>query len=212
MKKNIITLLILLAVGYGLSVSGQTVPEFMVTWKANNYVPSSYQGKILPIADTEIDVAVELIDGGRLANLSRSEIRWLINNDFQKFGNGMQAISFNVDILKGDQIVDITISYRGQNLNHRLIIPVTAPKVAIVGGPNIFQSLLYFFNISKPSNAEFTWEANGVTVLGSGSTPDIINLDFSSVPEGGSIDLNVIVQNPLKLLEISSQLLNFVKK
>lgn len=190
----------------------QVSPELMITWKAGNYVPPDYPGKVLPVGGAKIDVALELIDGGKLADLSRVEIRWLINGNTQRSGRGLKTTSFNADLFRGDQVVDITLpNYRGQNIVGRVIIPLTAPEVAIVGGSEIFQTIPYFFNISRPSDAGYIWTANGVGVIGAGDNPDIINLDLKDVPIGGSVDLSVMVQNFANPLEIADKTIQFIK-
>jgi len=190
----------------------QALPEIMLTWKADNYVPPDYPGKVLPIGDTRIDVSMEVIDGGRFADVSQLEIRWLINGNTQRTGRGLKSVSFNANGLKVNQVVDVTVAnYRGVNIEDRLIIPLATPEVAVAGGPTVFQALPYFFNIARPSDAKYTWTANGFSVSGAGANPNIIDLDLENVPIGAPVNLVVLVQNPLKILEIASRSIQFIK-
>lgn len=190
--------------------SAQTVPEFMVTWKANNYAPSNYQGKVLPVADTKIDVAFELIDNGRFADLSQREIRWFLGGKLQQSGIGIKNLSFNADRFKGNQVVDIEIvNYRGSKLTKKLVIPLAIPEVSIIGNLGNFRALPYFFNFQNFSQARFTWLANGVETSETGEDSDVLDLNTEELPAGTIIDLRVRIQNLLKPLEIAEKSISF---
>lgn len=196
---------------FGFSdVSAQAVPEFMATWKANSYVPPDYLGKVLPTGGTRIDMALELIDNGQLADLSQIEIRWLANNDIVSSGKGLKTFSFAADQFKGDQTVNITIpSYKGNSLAKKVIIPLAKPEAVITGGPSLFSALLYFFNISGLSQVQFTWSANGVETPGIGKTPDILNLNLENLPKGTEISVGVRAQNVFNALEMANKSIRF---
>ncbi len=214
--KKISSLLILVSIFYFLvsnSGNAQTLPEFMLTWKAGNYAPSDYQGKTLPTDGTKVDVALELIDGGRLADLSTTKVRWLVNRKLSASGSGLKNFSFTVDRFRGDHAVEVTlVDYKGQNLTKRIVIPVVSPEVAIGGGPNVFRALLYFFNIQNLSQMKITWSANGNEAGGSVENPDILNLDTTGVPSGTEINLELTVQNLLKPIETATKSIRFVKQ
>ena len=53
-----------------------SVPELILTWQAQNYAPASYEGKRLPTGNTIIAAAVELIDGGKVINLSNNVLHF----------------------------------------------------------------------------------------------------------------------------------------
>ena len=94
-----IGILALLVVGYWLaiSVNAQVRPEFLITWRASNYAPSDFAGKILPIPGSALTAALEIIDGGRIADLSQTEIRWSVNNKIGQSGKGIKTFSFLID-------------------------------------------------------------------------------------------------------------------
>src|SRR3989338_4500294 len=93
-------LILILVVGYWLLVVGQakaqTPPEFLVSWRALNYVPADYQGKIFPTKSTRVEAAFDLIDKNKVADLSRNEIAWYLNNNFLRSGVGLKTIAFDV--------------------------------------------------------------------------------------------------------------------
>ena len=55
-------------------------PQFMVSWQAQSYAPSWYQGKIFPTKGSRINVVFELVDGGKIADLSKLKVRWYLND------------------------------------------------------------------------------------------------------------------------------------
>lgn len=188
----------------------QTVPEFMVTWKAANYAPADYQGKVLPAAGTRVDIAMELIDGSRLADTSRSTISWNVNGQFQKSGVGLKNFFFTADGAKGDQLVRVSLPYKGRVIDKQIVIPLAAPRVVITGGPDIFKALLYSFNFSSPTQAKITWTVNGAATEGAGNNPEILTLIGTS-PSGTPVNIGVEVQNLLKPLEVARRSMNFIQ-
>ncbi|MDO8466990.1 MAG: hypothetical protein Q7S83_02505 [bacterium] len=210
--------LVLLALGYALLAipgAAQIVPEFIVTWRADSYVPPQYLGKALPGNETNIDLALEILDGGRLANLSDKEIRWLINGDALKSGTGLKNISFIAEGVMGDQEVEVTvIGYKGgEPIAKSLIIPMTDPEAAIYSGENTFRALLYFFNIKNLQQALINWSANGLAPEQSNpAQPDILNLDTSGFPVGEDIEIQLQATNSKDPLETAGASITVTKK
>lgn len=195
------------------SSAAQQAPEMMLTWKANNYAPADYQGKILPADGTKVDMALELIDNGKLANLSGIEVRWFVNKKLSASGLGLKNFSFVADRFRGDQAVEVNlINYKGQNLTKRVIIPVVSPEVVIDDGPDVFKALLYFFNIQNLSQMKITWSANGIETSGAVENPGILNLDTAGLPSGTNINLEVTAQNLLKPIETATKSVTFLTK
>ena len=217
MTKNVIkfftTLAVMVMVMVIVSSSGnaQALPELMLTWKAANYAPPDYAGKVLPTAGTRVDLALEVIDANRLADISRSNISWSVNGEFQQSGVGLKTFSFNANGAKGDQLVTASLTYKSRSLDKQIVVPTADPEVAVVGGPDIFQALMYFFNLSSATQAKFTWTVNGDAVEGSGSNPDVLTL-VGDLPAGTPVAIRVDVQNLLKPLEIATRSVNFVEQ
>ncbi|MBI2024520.1 MAG: hypothetical protein HYT03_00295 [Candidatus Harrisonbacteria bacterium] len=206
-----IKIFLTLGIFVALVVNAQVAPELMVTWKANSYAPSAYQGKILPSNGSKIDVAVELIDRGSLANLTNVEIRWYVDGQFRESGNGLKNFSFNANQVLGDQEIRVMIpSYRGVELRKTIIIPLAAPEV-IIESPypsnavsalmTTFRALPYFFNFPNLNQASFSWAANGISSRGTVADPDLLNLNLEDLPSGANVNLEVTVSNLLKPIE-----------
>ena len=157
-------------------------------------------------------MALELINSGKIANLSAKEVRWLINGDELKSGIGLKNISFVTNGFRGDQEVEITImDYNGVNLEKLVTIPVVRPEAVITGGPGIFKALPYFFNVQNTNQLKFVWSANGVTATGLVNDPTKLSLDTSGLPTGSDIAVGVTVQNISKPTELASQKITFFK-
>ena len=208
--------ILLLATGYTLMTSipanSQTIPELLVTWKSNDYVPADYQGKILPAPGSTVNLALELIDNGKIADLSQNEIRWSVDAKLGGSKLGMKNFSFTVgEFDRDDKNIMITVlNYRGQTLEKLLTIPLADPEIAIqrLNSDN-FQAKPYFFNIIALNQLSFRWLANNQSPKGFAENPDILELDLSQAPIGSPINLSVDIFNKSNPLERASGLLNF---
>ena len=210
MIKTLANILTISAIGYAVLASGQTTPEFMLTWKAANYAPPEYQGRGFPASDTRVDVALELIDSGRLADLSGVNVRWYANNSLQKSGAGLKNFTFNADGVRGDQAIRVVINgYRGLALEKTVTIALASPEVVIDGGPNTFRALPYFFNFGDVRKADFTWSANGAEVAGDPNSPDVLLLDTRDLAPGTEISLEATIKNVFRALESASESIRF---
>src|SRR3989338_8026257 len=97
------------------SVDAQTaLPQFLVSWQAQSYAPARYQGKIFPTKGTPIVISFELIDNGKIVDLSKTAVRWYINDELVKNednGLGIKSLQFNLP------------DYAGQETEIRIAIP-----------------------------------------------------------------------------------------
>ncbi len=194
------------------SATAQQQPEFLLTWKSDNYAPPAYQGKILPIDESKIEVALELIDGGKIASISGHQINWLINNDELKSGVGLKNISFPANGRRGDQLVEVTIkNYRGVDLEKRLEIPVANPEIVISGGPTTFEALPYFFNVKNLGELLISWSANGQRAAGLVDNPTVLELETSQLPTGSEIVIKANASNSKKPTEVANKTIIFKK-
>ncbi|MEK7640889.1 MAG: hypothetical protein AAB389_02745 [Patescibacteria group bacterium] len=192
--------------------TAQQAPELMVTWKSDNYAPSAYQGKILPIDGSKVEVALELIDGSKIANISGKQINWLINNDELKSGIGLKNISFVASGRHGDQVVEITIkNYKGSDLEKRLEIPLASPELIITGGPSIFEATPYFFNVKNIGELLISWSANSQPATGLVDNPAILEINTSDLFAGSEVVIKVTARNSKKATEGASKTIIFRK-
>lgn len=223
-NKFAIQILIALAIGYWLlavgKVGAQQAPEFLVTWRALNYVPADYQGKSLPSNSTPIEISFDLIDSGRIVNLSRSEIRWSVNDQLLRAGVGLKSIQFTND--GSDQAVRITIlDYNGNNLDKFVAIPSTRPEMVIDArstnkplelGDHIFQAIPFFFNTANTNELSFDWKLNNSSVSGAADNPNflVLNIKSPATPQESEINVSVTAKNMINELETATGRLNFL--
>lgn len=202
-------------------VNAQTAaPQFLVSWQAQSYVPAWYQGKIFPTKGTPIAISFELIDKGKIADLSKTAVRWYINDELVKNednGLGIKLLRFNMGDYAGQETeVRIAIpDYKGNQLDSIIRIPSKAPEVIIKStylgqriqaGEASFEAIPYFFNIKSLDNLSFDWLANGEKTDSYADNPWLLKLSIDSqAPAGYQINLRAVVSNLLNQLELASR-------
>ena len=188
--------------------SAQIAPEFMITWKSNSYVPASYAGKIMPTRNTPINISLELKEDGKLANLSKNEVRWFVNNKLKQSGVGLKNFTFAPELTANQpQIIRIAIiNYRGTDLTKTIAIPLANPEVVVTSiGANVFKAFSYFFNIDKINDLKWEWSANNIKATGTAQEPDVLTLDIQGGRLGDTVDLKLtVIQDILNSLETAS--------
>ncbi len=186
-------------------------PQFLVTWQSGGYVPSSYTGKTLPVPGATVRVSLELIDGGKLANLSQQEIRWYRGINLFYKGIGAVTSSFAVEPtdIGGMNLRIVVVGFKGVDSEKTIFIPVVSPEL-VVDAPYVdhripphagFTALPYFFSVSTISSLSFNWTANGIGTSGEAGTPSALQLDTSRGSSGTQILLTAHVANKLNPLE-----------
>ena len=214
-------LIIILLVTYSLiansfQASAQTSAEFLVSWQAKNYTPSEFKGKALPSRGSQVNASFELIQDGKLVNLSKTEVRWFLNKKLEKSGLGLKTISFFIPrAATGGQFLKISLpAYKGAKLEQSVFIPLAEPEIVIdapypdgriTAGNNIFTLLPYFFNnIITPQQLSVRWEANNLPAVAESESPHVLNLDASLGKSGEQIRLTVAAVNSLDDLEFAN--------
>ena len=214
-------------------------PQFLASWRTFNFAPNGFEGKLLPIENSIVRVAFEIIENGKIADLHDKEIRWIIDGERKKVEKALQTYSFLASRLGGSheeiriQIPDYEVSPPGastierlqrQNqsgLDHVLKIPVVEP-VAVLGssGRNsdvlpspsavTLQAKPYFFNVYSQKDLRFDWTVNGGKVTGEPANPGSLKINLGR-PEtkSASLEVSLSVTNPKKRMEFASGSLNF---
>ncbi len=215
---------IFLFLSFFINIAGaQTVgsqPQFLVSWKADNYAPSWYSGKISPTKNSKIDITFELIDNGKIADLSKLKVRWYINDKLvlnEKNGLGIKSYSFNVNDYAGqDTEIRITIlGYKnGKQIDKIITIPVVFPE-AVISTPyadlqiNTGNTLLiaypFFFNISDLKNLYFDWNVNNRRIeIDDINRQQIMDLNIDQrAPSGFVADIKLTIRNLLDEMEFA---------
>ncbi|MCX6702481.1 MAG: hypothetical protein NTW60_01265 [Candidatus Wolfebacteria bacterium] len=204
------------------SVNAQTSqPQFLVTWKTKTYAPAWYQGKILGTKDSGVQIGFELIDNGKSADLSKTIVRWYINDQVKQNENnglGIKNLNFQIPDYRGQE-TSVRISlpdYKGTALDKIVKIPVAAPETVIdwphlnryiSAGDNYFAAAPFFFNVADLNSLSFDWSLNNQTFPGDTNEPWTLKLDIDStnMPQDFIINLNSTVKNYQNEMEFASQ-------
>lgn len=227
MKKNLFTILIFTFSIWHFA-GAQTKPQFLVSWQAQNYAPSWYQGKILPTKGTPINISFELIDNGKIADLSKTTVRWYVNDNLvlnENNGLGIKNLKINIPDYSGGQteIRIVVLDYLKNGMIDKLIeIPVKGPE-AIINAPyadgkiktgsSVLNLFPFFFNIKDTHSLSVDWSVNGQKPSGSAGNPYVLNLNVGSeTPKDTAINISVSLKSILKDLEFASQSVNLVIK
>jgi hypothetical protein len=206
---------------FSIFANAQTSPQFLISWQADGYAPSWYQGKILAINGTPIEISFELIDNGKLADLSKTKVRWYVNDKLIKNENdglGIKSFKITAPDYAGQEteIRIAVVDYKaGETLDEIVTIPVVNPEAVInapypdrkIGtGPSIFQVIPFFFNVKNLIGLSVDWSANEQKTEGLTGNPYLLNLNIGpETPKGTEIKISALVKNFLKELEFVSK-------
>lgn len=187
-------------------------PELIVTWKADNFYPTTYTGKAIPSFGTKIYVAVEAFQDGKLLDISKSVIEWRKNRE--RIQQGMGQKETVVVFSENDEInfVSVSVKWNGGSIEKNITIPVAKPKLILelpyansTVQKNTDISITatpYFFNAKSFSDLSFSWQI-GALKRGTGSDNKIIiNTGNPSIASERIVTINGYVQNRRSLLEI----------
>jgi hypothetical protein len=201
--------------------NAQTSFQFIISWQADNYAPSWYQGKILAVNGTPIEINFELIDNGKLADLSKTKVRWYINDKLmknEKDGLGIKVLKFVNSDYAGQEteIMISVVDYKGgEPLEKIITIPVVKPEVIIrvpyadrkiSAGLSGFEAIPFFFNIKNTGSLSIEWSTNEQKPEGALGNPWLLNLNIEpQTPSGTEIELSILIKNLLKGMEFASK-------
>jgi len=202
-----------------ISASAQATPQFLVSWQAESYVPSWYQGKVLATKGSAIKVSFELIDNGKIADLSKKKVRWYINDKLvqnENKGLGLKSYSFIADDYPGqDTEIRITIvDYKDEVLDKIIVIPIVSSEAVIdapytnreiKSGRNSFFAYPFFFNIKDLNKLSFEWLVDNQAAE-AGDNSAILDLNVDSLaPKGFEINVKLTIKNLLDELSFASK-------
>lgn len=193
-----------------ISASAQTAPQFLITWRSHNYAPSWYQGKVLATRGSWVDVSFDLIDNGKIVDLSKKKIRWYVNDDLRRNeddGLGIKNYYFGVDDYARDDIEVriVVVDYAENEIGQMVIIPLANPEAVIdapysgnrvPSGTSIFKAYPFFFDINDLSKLSFDWMVNGRPAESASENADALKLNIDKLaPSGFGIDVRATIKN-----------------
>ena len=206
-------------------------PQFFVSWSADSFTPSWYEGKAFPTKGSKVNVSFELVsqnsaDFGKIVNLSSSQIRWYINDSFYIQQNGLNSLTFTNNSFPNSTIkvrisAEVTNPSDGNSslVNKYVTIPVASPKVIIsskdfsrILGPNSAVNLTaapFFFNVDSINNISAIWNVSGQQSDKNAENPFSLVVKFGQNIFPGPITVNINAQNIKDVLETAVSSLGF---
>lgn len=174
----------------------------------------------MPKQGSEIVASLEIVENGKIANLSKQTIYWYLDNNFIKGGQGIQDILFTASKPAGGshnlriQLPD----FKGNPLIKTLDVPIVRPEVVIeapypykkISGSKI--NLLgkpYFFNAQNQSIFNFNWTVNDRVPDRVGS-PQNLEINLESSGGGGVLNISLDIQNQERTLESAFKTISLV--
>lgn len=210
MKKVLFFTILITLSGISVQSYAQNAPtsgvNILLTWKAGTYVPADFDGKIMPTSNSLITASAELIDNGKIVDLSKQNVYWYQNNNFLAGGVGKQTVSFKAPDITGGTfslMAEIPNYSKGDQLK-TIDIPVVRPEIVIESpfpsdkfsaSPLKLAAQPYFFNTDSPSRLNFNWTVNGQSPSGA-ENPQVLNVKFNSMQPQSTLSISLSAQNP----------------
>lgn len=166
--------LCLVAVGAAFGVQAQTsLPDIILSWQAQTYVPTAFPGKALPIPNSLVVMSVDMLQGGKFVDLSSQSIEWYVNEEPFRAGRGLRQISVGIPNLLGNRKLKVGVrlpDYGDGFLGKTVEITSASPKIVVespypknrVGVSFSLFATPYFFNIVSPLDLAYSWKIAGV--------------------------------------------------
>ncbi|MCL5017082.1 MAG: hypothetical protein M1155_00230 [Patescibacteria group bacterium] len=239
-KKNASSLAYLAILGMliGSSANAQVAPnipsitttpinpnfDFLISWRATNYVPANYPGKVMPTIGSSVEVSFDCLDQGKFVDLSEQNILWYLGDNLLQSGVGLKSVKFTVNQVNPQISISIPkykdAKYPMGDLEGLTTIPTTQAKAVINApypartikvGTNPLQAIPYFFNVSDPSQLNISWNVDGSDVSGQSGNPSILNLTTTTQGNpavGANTGINITIQNPASYYEFARNYVN----
>lgn len=212
---RVICLAIALVGSFGFSATHTYAgTEFMTSWSAKTYAPAWYTGKVFPVYQSFVTVAFELVENGKMVDLSKTIVQWYVNDTMlrnETNGLGIKKFTLYNQQYNGD-IINVKIAipnYKGSALQKTIDIKVKNPEVVIdvpyfekrvpKGDATVF-AWPFFFNATRASELGLQWNTEGAPqpgVLGEALTVKV----GDDVSVGTQYRIGATIGNKKKPLE-----------
>jgi hypothetical protein len=190
-------------------------PKLLVTWSARTYTPADYAGKVLPSMGSEITVSFDLIQNGKLIDISSYPILWYLDNHFIQNNEGTHTITLTIPPGEERREMRIEVSdYPGGTLSYGFFIPVARPEAVIEWdspSQESSRSLVelsarpYFFNTSGIGGLKYLWKVNGVAPKNA-DNPQVLYVHIpENTPNQTPLIVDLSIQNVANIFEFGSK-------
>ena len=199
----------------------QSQTQFLVSWKAINYVPADYLGKIFPSQGTPIEVSFDLVDKNKIIDLSKYQIYWNLDNSPLTSGLNLKSVQFKATQYGGNShSLRITVAnYNNDNLDYIIDIPTSLPESVIDTRSNqgtfslgnyLLRIRPFFFNVTSLQNLTFDWLVNSKPAEGVKDNPSFLGLNLESPgkqTQQTQLIISADVKNFFNQLETASKIM-----
>lgn len=187
--------------------------QVLITWKAADYAPAEYAGKVLPGSNSPIIASVQIIERGKPVSIAGKTIRWYLDGSLIQTTTGNPTIVFAAPGRAAPSSFELSVQipnypihpFRDELLFGATVIPMTGREVAIEapypgrmfsGSEFTVQGVPYFFNVKDPAPLAFTWTVNG-TVVTSTEDKELLTVRFRRAPAPNtSVNVRLTVRDP----------------
>lgn len=190
--------------------------DFVTDWQTKTYVPAWYGGKAFPVHQSFITIGFELIENGKVADLSKTAVRWYVDDKLLKNeANGLgirQLIVFNKKYRNDVLGIKIAIpDYKGQSLVKLFDISVKDPEVVVdvpyenrkvARGDDLFYAWPFFFNAANANDLSVQWTVDGNALqTAKASDPRLLFSAGNEPRDGAKSTIEATITNPIKIVE-----------
>ncbi|MBI2623300.1 MAG: hypothetical protein HYW65_01870 [Candidatus Liptonbacteria bacterium] len=161
----------------------QTEPQVIISWQAHTYTPPGYAGKALSTGGSKVSASLDVLHGGKLADLSGETFYWYLNNRLISRGRGLTSVSLRApEELRGSFSLRVeALSYRGGALLRAVNIPIVRPEAVLaapfpdakVSSPLSLRGIPFFFNVTDPLELVTRWTVNGAPASQTGNPTEL---------------------------------------
>lgn len=200
-------------------ISGSPVhaaTEFMTNWQARTYVPAWYEGKVFPTYESDIMVSFELLEDGKIVDLSDTAVRWYVDGKLLKNelnGLGIKKVLV-INKKYGGDVSEIRISipnYKGSSQEKMITVPIKTPEAVIEApyfkkrvekGVSTLRVWPFFFNTAKASTLNLRWVVDGIDVRPQNANDTELAFTVENdTPPGRRSTIEAQLVNPRKAME-----------
>lgn len=200
----------------GIAGKAHAEVDFLTSWHTKTYVPAWYEGKAFPTYQSFVSVNFELVENGKMADLSKTAVRWYVDDKLLKNEtNGLGIRQMTVFNKKyGGDLLGIKIvipDYKGQALTKLLDIPVKKPEVVIdapyfqkkiAKGDHAIYAWPLFFNAADIDDLVLQWTVDGNALTSTpASDPLLLFTVGNEVQPGTKSTIEATIINRGKAIE-----------
>lgn len=188
-------------------------PQVIITWKATSYAPPGYAGKVLPGPGSPMLASVQILDKGKIADLTGKTIRWYLDGSLIRTSTGNPHVTFAAPERAAPSSFELSMQIPGYQIDatrsellfSTIIVPLAAREVVIEapyperrfrGASFAVTGVPYFFNVREPAALNFSWTVNGKAVT-STEDKELLEVRFTKAPAANtSVNVGLIVRDP----------------